>query len=327
MPAYDWLLLPVLVAGLLVNGGLQVLSCRLGRGWISSFFAGFAAGLAATVAGVLWLTVPAGLAGIETLALVASAALAYGACGFFYFNIVNGRKSALRVRLLRELRESPAGLSAAEVLERYRPDEMFTTRLGRMVAHRQALEVRGRLHVRHGAVWMIMRAMTALKLLIFGARSEFERTDRAASERRCPNSFGEFLARLPLRQFLTFLAVGGVATLWDWVVFYLLAVRFGWHHQPAVAVSLISSGVVHFSLNKLLTFRCASRRVLRQVAVFALTSVAYTLLSMGCMYLLIDLAGLPKMGGKMVTTGAMLVVNFLLQKFVTFNRRLFPQEE
>jgi hypothetical protein len=33
------------------------------------------------------------------------------------------------------------------------------------------------------------------------------------------------------------------------------------------------------------------------------------------------------MGGKMVTTGAMLVVNFLLQKFVTFNRRLFPQEE
>ncbi len=148
----------------------------------------------------------------------------------------------------------------------------------------------------------------------------------AASERRCPTSFGEFLARLPVRQFLTFLAVGGVATLWDWVVFYLLAEILGWHYQAAVAVSLISSGVVHFSLNKLLTFRCASRRILRQVAVFALTSAVYTLLSMGCMYLLIDVAGAPKMGGKMITTGVMLVINFLLQKFITFNRRLFPQQ-
>ncbi len=149
----------------------------------------------------------------------------------------------------------------------------------------------------------------------------------AASERRCQTSPGEFLARLPVRQFLTFLAVGGVATLWDWVVFYLLAVRIGWHHQPAVVVSLVSSGVVHFSFNKLLTFRCASRRILRQVAVFALTSAVYTLLSMACMYLLIDVAGAPKMGGKMITTGVMLVINFLLQKFITFNRRLFPQEE
>ncbi len=178
-PMNEWLLLAALAAGLLVNGVLQVLACRTGRaGWMASFFLGFAAGLGVATAGVLLVTLPAGAQAYDALALLATVAISYGACGFFYFNIVNGRKSALRVRLLRELRESPGGLSAADVLERYQPGEMFATRLGRMIAHRQAVETDGRLHVRHGAVWLIMKVMTSMKLLLFGAPSEFDRRDR-----------------------------------------------------------------------------------------------------------------------------------------------------
>lgn len=133
-----------------------------------------------------------------------------------------------------------------------------------------------------------------------------------------------WLKRLPLAQFGIYLVVGAMATAVDWGVFYLGTYHWGWHYQPAVVLSLTLSAAVHFTLNKIFTFRCTSRQILRQLGVYALLSALYTVLSMGSMFLLVDLAGIAPMFSKMATTLVMNLVSYLLNKFITFNRRLFP---
>jgi putative flippase GtrA len=130
------------------------------------------------------------------------------------------------------------------------------------------------------------------------------------------------LSRLPLGQFARYVVVGAVSTLCDWTLFYLFALRLHLHYQAAVALSLFITFGVHFSLNKLFTFRCPSKRIVRQFLLHLLVAGVYLALSMGCMYVLVETAGLPKMLSKMVTTGIMVTVSFTLSKFVTFNRKL-----
>ncbi len=123
------------------------------------------------------------------------------------------------------------------------------------------------------------------------------------------------------RQFGRYLAVGGTTTLVDWLAFYLFAVRLGLHYQLAVLISLSLAFVIHFSMNKAFTFKCESRMLVRQLLLHMAVSGIYTALSMGSMFVLVDLAHRPKMPSKILTTAAMMVVSFVLSKAVTFNKR------
>lgn len=131
-----------------------------------------------------------------------------------------------------------------------------------------------------------------------------------------------FLSRLPLRQFARYVAVGGISTLGEWLTFYLFAIRMALHYQLALVLSTVIAIFVHFTLNKFFTFRCDSRRLLRQFALHVSVSMVYLALSMACMYALVDLGGLHKMASKVATTGIMMSVSYTLHKFITFNRRL-----
>lgn len=164
-----------LLLGLLLNALVQVALSR--RGWLRSFVLGCGAGLLLFAVLVLWARWRPGLLQPhpfkEFLALVAAGSLAYAACSFFYFSVVNGGKSALRVRLLQELRTRPDGLTMAEILERYPPREMFRTRLERLLAHGQVVLRDGRYRIGSPLVLAIARAVFALKRLVVGTESEF----------------------------------------------------------------------------------------------------------------------------------------------------------
>lgn len=175
MAAPEAAALAALVSGLALNALVQVLQSR--RGWVRSFVLGCAAGylLFAALALVLPASPGPGLPRptAPDAAHLLAGTLAYGACSFFYFSVVNGGKSALRVRLLQELRDRPEGLTQAEIIERYPPREMFETRLERLLAHGQLVLRDGRYRVGSPVVLTIGRAVFALKRLVTGSDSEF----------------------------------------------------------------------------------------------------------------------------------------------------------
>lgn len=175
--AGPWAHLAVLAVSLLANAFVQVIVCRCSRreeGWVRSLLGGFAAGAAvaaALEAGLGHLGPSPGPAGAGRAAAVL---LAYAGFSFFYANVVNGGHTALRVRLLAELRDAPGGLTLAEIVALYRPEEMFEARLSRMLLHGQLAVRDGRLHLVPGALLVIQRLLTAAKLVVIGKRSEFD---------------------------------------------------------------------------------------------------------------------------------------------------------
>jgi len=130
-----------------------------------------------------------------------------------------------------------------------------------------------------------------------------------------------------LLQLGRYLLVGGASTLVDWGVYYLLAIAAGWHYLTSLVIAQILAAAVHYTLNKVFTFRCTSRQILKQIGAHALVSVAYLLVSMVLMYLLVDVLDLDKMLSRVATTGVMIVASYFLHRAVTFNERFFTREE
>ena len=124
-------------------------------------------------------------------------------------------------------------------------------------------------------------------------------------------------------QFSRYLVSGGVATATDWCVFWLLATRLQLNYQGSLVLAFTAGALVNYTITKLFVFRCTSRQVPRQLTVYFTVTLATLLLSMLCMYVCVQLLAWPKLPSRMLTTGAMLPVNFLLHKLITFNRALF----
>ncbi|MEE9323363.1 MAG: GtrA family protein [Candidatus Aenigmarchaeota archaeon] len=116
---------------------------------------------------------------------------------------------------------------------------------------------------------------------------------------------------------------GVVATLSDWGLFYLLAVFFNVYYQFSLAAALILGAIVHYTLNKIFTFRCKSRAIVRQLSVYAGVIIISLGISSVFMFLFIDIFLIFKMYARMLTTFIMIMMNYLLQKYLTFSKIIF----
>ncbi len=161
--------------GLAVNVALQLalVRARGGAALLRSLLEGFAAGLAATLGAEALLGAGGGW-GPDRLAFAAANALAYGALGFCYFNFVNLGVTARRPRILIELRESPAGLTYAELLHRYDAASMVAARLERLVGSGQVRLRSGRYVIGRPVMLRIAQGIVLLKRLVLGRASEFD---------------------------------------------------------------------------------------------------------------------------------------------------------
>jgi putative flippase GtrA len=117
--------------------------------------------------------------------------------------------------------------------------------------------------------------------------------------------------------------MAGLATVADWGSFFLLNQVFRIDYRLALAGSTGIGSLTNFWLNKRFTFRDPTRKLGAQLAVYAvLTAVS---LSCSCliMSVQVDWLKIHPMVARMLTTAIMVTANFALNKFVTFNRRLF----
>ena len=135
--------------------------------------------------------------------------------------------------------------------------------------------------------------------------------------------FERLLASGLVRQFMKYLLMGGLATAADWGSFFILNQVCGFYYRGSLVASFLAGSFSNFALNKRFTFHDQTRRLLAQLSIYGVLIIV----SFTCSYLLmslqVDLLLVHPMIARMCTTGIMLVANFALNKFVTFNRRLF----
>jgi putative flippase GtrA len=133
--------------------------------------------------------------------------------------------------------------------------------------------------------------------------------------------FKSFWPWLLSHQFTRFLCVGGVATIFDWSTFYLFNQIVGVHYQFALIAAWLIGTLVHYSLNRFFTFHSKAQHVGIQLTAHISVSVVSLGMSAIAMYILVDVVLLHPMFGRVLTTGLMAMLNYLMHKYFTFNER------
>jgi putative flippase GtrA len=133
----------------------------------------------------------------------------------------------------------------------------------------------------------------------------------------------ESLSRKDIRQFLSYLIVGGAATLVEWALFWYFVYPLKWDQNIGLAVAYVISTFVNMLLGRLLTFRHASvvgktnsraRNALKETFLIYLVSAVGCILNILFLDLFTDVFHMNSMIAKVLVTGMMLFVNFFARK-------------
>ncbi len=160
----------VLAGALIFTAFVQLFSVRVSSGRIgvvASLFIGFAAGLAALVAGetvIAWRG-PGELA--DNLALACANFVLFLCCWYFYFHFINIGEASLRIRVLREA-ERFSGQPVESLLEVYNVRTVVETRMNRLVEDGQLVVVSERFRAGKPRMVVVAKAFTLLRWLLLG---------------------------------------------------------------------------------------------------------------------------------------------------------------
>lgn len=129
--------------------------------------------------------------------------------------------------------------------------------------------------------------------------------------------------RKDFSQFMSYLVVGGSATVVEWLLFFLLIYPFHWNQDLGFIVAYFVSTFVNMILGRLLTFRNASVvnksnnpvvNFLKETFLIYLVAAAGCVLNLLFLNLFTDVFHMNSMLAKVVTTGILLIGNFLARK-------------
>ena len=132
--------------------------------------------------------------------------------------------------------------------------------------------------------------------------------------------------KLPDVELFRFLIVGIIATLCDWGAFYVLAYPLNVHYGPAFIIALVVGALINYASNKKFTFRCTSRKVPHQFGVFFILMMMSLLIGMHVMGVLVEWFNAEAFFARIMTTGIMFFPNYLMHRYVTFNKNRWKQE-
>ena len=115
--------------------------------------------------------------------------------------------------------------------------------------------------------------------------------------------------------------MGGIATIVEWVCFYIFSHQAHIHYLLATTLAFAISTAANWLAGRLLTFRDAEKQpILQELGKIYAVSVIGLLLNLLLMYLFVQKAGLAKMMGKIIATILVFAWNFIIRKFWIYRR-------
>ena len=116
-----------------------------------------------------------------------------------------------------------------------------------------------------------------------------------------------------------FFLIGVFSTLIDVGLLYFLTEDFGIWYLWSATISYSCGMVVSFFLNKYLNFRDTNRHYLRQSLTFVLISMSSLALTLGVLYLAVEVFSISYLYGKIVAILIAFLWNYFGQSKITFH--------
>ena len=124
------------------------------------------------------------------------------------------------------------------------------------------------------------------------------------------------------RQFVKFVIVGGVNTLVDWGVYWLIIHFTGWSvqnlKQLAKALSFVVSATSNYIMNRVWTFRYNEKKVLKEASKFFAVALIGLVFNNAIFYVVTGILHWKDFWGLVIATGLVLFWNFFANKKWTF---------
>lgn len=122
-----------------------------------------------------------------------------------------------------------------------------------------------------------------------------------------------------IKEFALYVIVGGIATVTEWAVFYLLDIS-GLYYLAAVTVSYLISTFVNWLAGRLLVFKTRNISVLREILSVYLASIVGLLMNLLIMWIAVDLLKFSEMPSKVAATGLVFAYNFIVRKCLIYKK-------
>ncbi|MFA6512058.1 MAG: GtrA family protein [Patescibacteria group bacterium] len=131
------------------------------------------------------------------------------------------------------------------------------------------------------------------------------------------------MTRRPMvRQFVKFSLVGASNTVVDFAAYLLFTRAFGVHFLAANVIAFLLAATWSYNWNRRWTFRSNDPRVHRQFVKFLIVATVGLGLTTGILYFLVEHSGLTDIPAKIISVAAVLLWNFLANRFWTFKEKL-----
>ena len=121
-------------------------------------------------------------------------------------------------------------------------------------------------------------------------------------------------------QFFRYVFVGGIATVVDWGILYLLTSVAGIHHLVSAVIAFLAGLVVNFSLSKLFVFKAdeAKTGAYGEFIGYGLIGAAGLGITETIMFVMTDRLAVHYMVSKITATAVVLVWNYFARKKIIY---------
>ncbi len=120
-----------------------------------------------------------------------------------------------------------------------------------------------------------------------------------------------------IKDFLLYLVVGGIATVTEWVLFFIMDKCYI-HYAIATAIAYILSTFVNWLVGRLLVFKDNHSSFLKEILSIYVASIVGLLLNLIIMWLAIDVININEMISKISATAIVFFYNFIVRKLLIY---------
>ncbi len=121
-----------------------------------------------------------------------------------------------------------------------------------------------------------------------------------------------------IQDFSLYLIVGGVATITEWVLFYILNSNLNLHYIIATTIAYILSTLVNLVAGRILVFKDTKISLTNEVLAIYMVSILGLLMNILIMWFLVSIFSFKEMLSKVFATGIVFAWNFIIRKLIIY---------
>ncbi len=122
-----------------------------------------------------------------------------------------------------------------------------------------------------------------------------------------------------IKDLMLYLIVGGIATVSEWIIFYVLD-KCLVHYALATVIAYMLSTFVNWAAGRLLVFKESHQSFIKEILSIYAAAVVGLLMNLVIMWLAVDILSINEMISKIAATIIVFMYNFLVRKLLIYKK-------